>query len=101
MSIADYLPQTRRARIVAGALAGVLLLAVTLLVRSRSTESQATALPVALTVTARTLEPTDIVRGVTANGTIEPWQEIIVGPEVGGYRVAAGNAEIGDRGRQG
>ena len=68
MSIVDYLPQTRRARIVAGALAGlVLLLALTLLMRSRSTESNATAAPVALTVTARTLESTDIARGVVAN----------------------------------
>jgi RND family efflux transporter MFP subunit len=102
MSIADYLPQTRRARIVAGALAGVvLLLALTLLMRSRSNESNATAAPVALTVTARTLESTDIARGVIANGTIQPWQEIIVGPEVGGYRVAAVNAEVGDHVRQG
>jgi RND family efflux transporter MFP subunit len=29
------------------------------------------------------------------------WQEIVVGPEVGGYRVAAVNVEVGDRVRKG
>lgn len=102
MNIADHLPQTRRARLVVGAIAGVVLLFIVILfTRSPSGESNATVPPVAMTVTAKTLEKTDIARGVTANGTIYPWQEIIVGPEVGGYRVAAVNVDVGDRVRKG
>ena len=42
-----------------------------------------------------------VARGVTANGTVYAWQDVIVGPEVGGYRVAAVNVEVGDRVRKG
>ena len=42
-----------------------------------------------------------VARGVTANGTVYAWQEIVIGPEVGGYRVAAVNVDVGDRVRKG
>lgn len=101
MNIADYLPRTR-ARVAAGVIAGgVLLLVVILFTRSPAQESASPVRPAAMTVTAKELEKTDLARGVTANGTIQPWQEIIIGPEVGGYRVAAVNVDVGDHVRQG
>jgi HlyD family secretion protein len=42
-----------------------------------------------------------VQRGVTANGTVYAWQEIVIGPEVGGYLVAAVNVDVGDRVRKG
>jgi RND family efflux transporter MFP subunit len=36
-----------------------------------------------------------------ATGSIYAWQEAIVGPEVGGYRVAAVNVDIGDKVKRG
>ena len=72
----------------------------TLLVRR---PSQDDALPeaAALSVTTTTLRTLEIARGITANGSIHPWQEIIVGPEVGGYRVAAVYVDVGDRVKRG
>jgi len=52
-------------------------------------------------VTTKTLETMQVARGITANGTVYAWQEIVVGPEVGGYLVAAVNVEVGDRVRKG
>jgi HlyD family secretion protein len=54
-----------------------------------------------MTVTVRTPETTELARSLTANGTVYPWQEVIVGAEVGGYRVAAVNVDVGDRVRKG
>jgi HlyD family secretion protein len=96
MSLAQNLPRTRSARLIAGALTAVALVALTVSLRSPSSEPEAAAAPVALTVTTRALESVEIARGVVANGTIHAWQEIIVGPEVGGYRVAAVNVDVGD-----
>lgn len=50
----------------------------------------------ALTVTAVELAPVELTRTVTVNGSIQPWQEVIIAPEVGGYRVAEVNVDIGD-----
>lgn len=55
----------------------------------------------ALTVTTTKLQRADVARSVTANGSIFPWQEVVVGAEVGGYRVAAVNVDVGDRVKQG
>jgi HlyD family secretion protein len=93
---------SHKVRIGVGALlALVALAAVVVLVRPSATDSSAQEAPAAMTVTAKTLEATELSRSVTANGTIYPWQEIIVGPEVGGYRVAAVNVDVGDRVRRG
>jgi RND family efflux transporter MFP subunit len=51
----------------------------------------------AITVTASALRPTELAKTVTANGTIHAWEEIVIGPEVGGYRVAQVNVDVGDR----
>jgi RND family efflux transporter MFP subunit len=73
-----------------------------LLLRGASNRAHApVAAAAAQAVTTKTLETVQIARGVTANGTVYAWQEIVVGPEVGGYRVAAVNVEVGDRVRQG
>ena len=39
----------------------------------------------------------DIVRTVPATGSIYPWQEVIIGAEVGGYRVAEVLVDVGTR----
>jgi len=57
--------------------------------------------PPAMTVTASELQKIAIARGLTANGTIFPWQEVIVGPEVGGYRVKSVAVEVGDKVKRG
>jgi RND family efflux transporter MFP subunit len=67
-----------------------------------SSKDAVSAVPVAqLAVTAITLATTTLARGITANGSVHPWQEIIISPEVGGYRVAAVNVDVGDKVRRG
>jgi HlyD family secretion protein len=101
--LGSYLPQTRRGRVIAAIALAVALLALLILVlRGASNRSAApVASAAAQAVTAQPLETVQIARGVTANGTVFAWQEIVVGPEVGGYRVAAVNVEVGDRVRKG
>jgi HlyD family secretion protein len=42
-----------------------------------------------------------LARTVVATGSINPWQEAIIGPEVGGYRVSSVNVDVGDKVRKG
>src|SRR5690606_17069978 len=51
----------------------------------------------AFAVSAVVLEPAELAATVAVNGSIHPWQEIIIAPEVGGYRVAEVLVDIGDR----
>jgi len=53
----------------------------------------------AVTATAPRLVP--LTRRLVATGSIYPWQEIVIAPEVGGYQVAAVNVEIGDAVKRG
>jgi HlyD family secretion protein len=101
--LGSFLPQSRRGRVLAAVGITVALLAALILVlRGASTRSRApVAAAAAPAVTARPLETMQVARGVTANGSVYAWQEIVVGPEVGGYRVAAVNVEVGDRVRKG
>ena len=55
----------------------------------------------AMTVTVNTIRKAPIVRSVQATGSINPWQEVVIGPEVGGYRVAAVLVDVGDKVKQG
>lgn len=55
----------------------------------------------ALTVTAVRLKPVELARTITVNGSIFPWQEVIIAAEVGGYRVAEVNVDIGDTVKKG
>ena len=55
----------------------------------------------AMTVTVEPVRKARIARSVEATGSIQPWQEVIIGPEVGGYRVSAVLVEIGDKVKRG
>jgi HlyD family secretion protein len=55
----------------------------------------------ALTVTTTVVASQDLVRTVPATGSIYPWQEVIIGPEVGGYRVAEVLVDVGTRVQKG
>jgi RND family efflux transporter MFP subunit len=60
------------------------------------------AAPVAsMTITTTPVRSEEIVRSVPATGSFYPWQEVIIGAEVGGYRVAAVLVDVGTRVRQG
>jgi HlyD family secretion protein len=102
-NLRDYLPQSRRGRVlVAVGVTLALLAALIVVLRGASTRAAPPVVAAsAPAVTARTLEMMQLPRGVTANGTVHAWQEILVGPEVGGYRVAAVNVDVGDRVRKG
>jgi HlyD family secretion protein len=55
----------------------------------------------ALTITTAPVVSQELVRNVPATGSIFPWQEVIIGAEVGGYRVAAVLVDVGTRVRKG
>jgi RND family efflux transporter MFP subunit len=101
MDIVERLPQVIRGR-VGLIVAALAVLAVIALIFVRRAGNDAVApQAAALTVTTTTLSNIEIARGITANGSIYPWQEIIIGPEVGGYRVAAVNVDVGDQVKRG
>lgn len=102
-NLGSYLPQSRRGRVLAAVAVSVAALAVLILVlRGASTRAAPPVVSAAAqAVTATTLETVQVQRGVTANGTVYAWQEIVIGPEVGGYLVAAVNVDVGDRVRKG
>jgi RND family efflux transporter MFP subunit len=54
-----------------------------------------------LTVTAAQLEPVELARTVTVNGSIFAWQDVIIASEVGGYRVAEVKVDVGDHVKRG
>ena len=93
MSPENHLPQTQVSR--ALRTCGICLAAVLAVACSSESEPQQPA--ATMTVTLRTLETVQLARNLNANGTIYPWQEIIVGAEVGGYRVSAVNVDVGDQ----
>jgi RND family efflux transporter MFP subunit len=101
MEIAERLPQAMRGRM-GWILAAVAVAAVIAIIFSRraGNDEAATQSP-ALTVTTTSLREVEMDRGIIANGSIFPWQEIIVGAEVGGYRVTAVNVDVGDRVKRG
>jgi RND family efflux transporter MFP subunit len=104
MDIAERLPQVIRGRLgwVFAAVAAVAVLAIiAIIIARRSANDEAAAQSPSLSVTTATLRELDMDRGVVANGSIYPWQEIIVGAEVGGYRVAAVNVDVGDQVKRG
>ena len=55
----------------------------------------------ALPVSVTTPKSEALARTLVATGSINAWQEAIIGPEVGGYRVAAVNVDVGDQVRKG
>ncbi|HTR00215.1 MAG TPA: efflux RND transporter periplasmic adaptor subunit [Candidatus Acidoferrum sp.] len=49
-----------------------------------------------LTVNAGKAETSQFKRYLTVNGTINAWQDVVISPEVGGYRVEAVLVDVGD-----
>src|SRR5262245_12991713 len=68
---------------------------------SASQASASRAREAVMTVTAAALQPVELARTVTINGSIFAWQEVIIAPEVGGYRVAEVKVDVGDRVKRG
>jgi RND family efflux transporter MFP subunit len=54
-----------------------------------------------MTVTATPLERVELTRTISMNGSVQAWQDVIISPEVGGYRVADVLVDVGDRVRKG
>ena len=54
-----------------------------------------------MTVTAAELASVDLARTLTLNGSIHAWQDVIIAPEVGGYRVAEVFVDVGDTVKRG
>jgi HlyD family secretion protein len=103
MSMFELAPyRSRRIALLAGAVT-ILSLIVWLLLRSNAPVAAARQAPPppAMTVTASELQSVAIARVLSANGTIFPWQEVIIGPEVGGYRVKLVAVEVGDKVKRG
>jgi RND family efflux transporter MFP subunit len=55
----------------------------------------------ALTVTTTPVRDEEVSRRLQVTGSIYPWQEVIVGSEVGGYRVSAVLVDVGSKVRKG
>lgn len=89
-----------RLPLIAG-LAAIAVIIGIVVMRSSSNDSRAAVQAPGMAVTAIALETSSVARGITANGSVHPWQEIIISPEVGGYRVAAVNVDVGDHVRRG
>jgi RND family efflux transporter MFP subunit len=60
------------------------------------TEAPNRARDAALTVTTTEVAPIELARTIVLNGAIHAWQEVIIAPEVGGYRVAEVHVDVGD-----
>jgi HlyD family secretion protein len=65
--------------------------------QQRKGAAAANALPVSIT----TAKSEALARTIVATGSIHPWQEAVIAPEVGGYRVAAVNVDVGDKVKKG
>jgi len=62
----------------------------------RSAGAAAPARAAVMTVTAAPLERTELARTLAMNGSVHAWQDVIIAPEVGGYRVAQVLVDVGD-----
>lgn len=67
----------------------------------RAEQSIAAAREAVMTVTAAELQSVELARTITVNGSIFAWQEVIIAPEVGGYRVADVFVDVGDQVKRG
>jgi len=55
----------------------------------------------AMAVSVTTAKSDALFRTLVATGSVYAWQEAIIGPEVGCYRIAAVNVDVGDKVRRG
>jgi RND family efflux transporter MFP subunit len=99
-SMAASMSEKRKYLSLFAGLGGLALIVALVLLRTSKPDPAAAQAP-AMSVTAVTLQTSNVARAITANGSVHPWQEIIISPEVGGYRVAAVNVDVGDRVRRG
>jgi RND family efflux transporter MFP subunit len=70
-------------------------------VQGRAAAAGERAREAVLTVTAAELRPVEVARSITINGSLFAWQEVIIAPEVGGYRVAEVKVDVGDHVQRG
>lgn len=101
MNISERLPQAIRGHLGWIIALAVIVVIVSIIVARQLAQPDTATQTAGLSVTATTLQEAEITRGVVANGSIHPWQEIIIGPEVGGYRVASVLVDVGDRVKRG
>jgi HlyD family secretion protein len=102
MDMLERLPRLLRGRaVLVAAAAAVIAIGLLVILRPSTGKPAPAPAATAMTVTATTLQEVVLARGVIANGSIHPWQEIVVGSEVGGYRVAAVNVDVGDKVKRG
>jgi HlyD family secretion protein len=79
-------------------LAALVIAVVALAGCSRGGNGQRGAAPAraaVMTVTAAPLEHSELARKISMNGSVYAWQEVIIAPEVGGYRVADVLVDVG------
>ena len=69
--------------------------------QTRAAPAGSRAREAVLTVTAAELRPVEVARSITINGSLFAWQEVIIAPEVGGYRVAEVRVDVGDHVKRG
>lgn len=62
---------------------------------------QSSAREAVMTVTAAPLARVDLTRTISMNGSVFAWQDVIIAPEVGGYRVAEVFVDVGDHVKRG
>lgn len=89
----------RLAMIIGGLAIGVG--AFTLLRQPEAVPQEEQQAPPALTVTAAYPTQLNWPKTVEASGAVAPWQEAIIGAQVGGYRLAAINVNVGDAVKRG
>jgi RND family efflux transporter MFP subunit len=80
-------------------LAAIIVMAVTVPRAQAAAPEQRASSALAVSVTSPRSE--QFARTVVATGSVYAWQEAIIGAEVGGYRVAAVNVDVGDKVRKG
>ena len=78
-----------------------ILAAICVAILPLASHAQARKADSALAVSVTTPRAEQFARTVVATGSVYPWQEAIIGAEVGGYRVAAVNVDVGDKVKKG
>src|SRR5687768_2308261 len=89
--VSAQLRRTASLSLIAMALASALLLPLGAAAQDAALASEAT-----LTVNAAKVEASPFTRYLSINGTVNAWQEVIIAPEVGGYRVEDVLVDVGD-----
>src|SRR3990170_7982489 len=89
-------PSARRRRMILAIVALVAIAGVTYLLIGNSSEPPAEAVRPALTVAEITPRRVNWPETIAAQGAILPWQEAIIGTQIGGYRLTEVRVNVGD-----